>query len=181
MDDHAGGPHRHLSRRSLIATGALGRRGVGRVRPDDRHRVRRQPRPGPPTGVTKKITIYAEALPGEPLRLRARARPGDRPGPVLEMYEGDTLEITLVNTTDPAAVHPPARRRLQHRLRRQPAQRLVQQPRRDADLRLALARDDRRGGPAVHAGQRRLLALPRPRDGHRPRHRRRRARASTAR
>jgi FtsP/CotA-like multicopper oxidase with cupredoxin domain len=60
------------------------------------------------TGVTKRVTIYAEAIPGTNLfgYGLVRGQPSI-PGPVLEIYEGDTLEITLVNTTTQRlSIHP---------------------------------------------------------------------------
>jgi FtsP/CotA-like multicopper oxidase with cupredoxin domain len=59
------------------------------------------------TGVVKKITIYAEALPGNLYGYGLAPGQATIPGPLLEMYEGDTLEITLVNTTDKRlSIHP---------------------------------------------------------------------------
>jgi FtsP/CotA-like multicopper oxidase with cupredoxin domain len=58
-------------------------------------------------GVTKKITVYAEALPGGLFGYGLEPGKATVPGPLLEMYEGDTLEITLVNTTTQRlSIHP---------------------------------------------------------------------------
>ncbi|TDO42153.1 multicopper oxidase [Paractinoplanes brasiliensis] len=58
-------------------------------------------------GVTKRITIYAVALPGNQFGYGLTPETASIPGPVLEMYEGDTLEITLVNTTNQRlSIHP---------------------------------------------------------------------------
>ena len=63
MDDHAVGPHRHLSRRSLIATGALAAGALGASAPTIGTAFGGSPARAA-AGVTKKITIYAEQLPG---------------------------------------------------------------------------------------------------------------------
>ena len=85
----------------------------------------------------RQITIYAEPLPGTNLFGYA-LEPGKPtiPGPLLEIYEGDTLEIELVNnTTQRLSIHP-------HGVNYDTAsdgvaaQRLVQQPRRDPRLHL---------------------------------------------
>jgi FtsP/CotA-like multicopper oxidase with cupredoxin domain len=58
-------------------------------------------------GATRKITIYAEALPGGLFGYGLEPGKATVPGPVLEMWEGDTLEITLVNTTNQRlSIHP---------------------------------------------------------------------------
>ncbi|MEV4316249.1 multicopper oxidase domain-containing protein [Actinocrispum sp. NPDC049592] len=59
------------------------------------------------TGVVKKVTIYAELLPGNLYGYGLAEGQATVPGPTLEMYEGDTLEITLVNKTDKRlSIHP---------------------------------------------------------------------------
>ncbi len=58
-------------------------------------------------GQTHRVTIYAEALAGG--RFGYGLAPGEAtiPGPLLEIVEGDTLEIELVNTTDQRlSIHP---------------------------------------------------------------------------
>jgi FtsP/CotA-like multicopper oxidase with cupredoxin domain len=58
-------------------------------------------------GKTRRITLYAEALPGDMIGYGLERGKATVPGPVLEMWEGDTLEITLVNTTDQRlSIHP---------------------------------------------------------------------------
>jgi FtsP/CotA-like multicopper oxidase with cupredoxin domain len=59
-------------------------------------------------GALRQVTIYAEQLPGTNLYGYA-LEPGKPtiPGPLLEIYEGDTLEIELVNNTDQRlSIHP---------------------------------------------------------------------------
>ena len=59
-------------------------------------------------GQTRQITLYAEQLPGSNL-VGYALEPGKPtiPGPLLEIYEGDTLEIELVNNTDQRlSIHP---------------------------------------------------------------------------
>jgi manganese oxidase len=49
---------------------------------------------------TRRITIYAEALPNNQFGYGLEPGKATVPGPLLEIYEGDTLEIELVNTTN---------------------------------------------------------------------------------
>jgi FtsP/CotA-like multicopper oxidase with cupredoxin domain len=59
-------------------------------------------------GQLRQITLYAEQLPGSNL-VGYALEPGKPtiPGPLLEIYEGDTLEIELVNNTDQRlSIHP---------------------------------------------------------------------------
>jgi FtsP/CotA-like multicopper oxidase with cupredoxin domain len=59
------------------------------------------------TGATRKVTIYAEALPGGLYGYGLAPGQATVPGPILQMWEGDTLEITLVNTTNQRlSIHP---------------------------------------------------------------------------
>src|SRR4051812_12020080 len=58
-------------------------------------------------GLTHRITIYAEALPGGLYGYGLEPGKATIPGPLLEIYEGDTLEIELVNRTDQRlSIHP---------------------------------------------------------------------------
>ena len=58
-------------------------------------------------GLTRQITIYAEALPGGLYGYGLEPGKATIPGPLLEIYEGDTLEIELVNRTDQRlSIHP---------------------------------------------------------------------------
>ena len=62
---------------------------------------------GGPQGETRRITMYAEELPGGQYGYGLAPGEATIPGPVLEMWEGDTLEIELVNTTDRTlSIHP---------------------------------------------------------------------------
>lgn len=59
-------------------------------------------------GLTRQLTLYADYLPGT-TRVGYGLEPGKPtiPGPLLEMYEGDTFEIELVNNTDQRlSIHP---------------------------------------------------------------------------
>jgi FtsP/CotA-like multicopper oxidase with cupredoxin domain len=59
------------------------------------------------TGVTRKITMYAESLPGNLIGYGLAPGQATVPGPILEVWEGDTLEIDLVNTTaERLSIHP---------------------------------------------------------------------------
>ena len=58
-------------------------------------------------GTTRHITVYAEALPGGQYGYGLTPGKATIPGPVLEMWEGDTLQVELVNTTDKRlSIHP---------------------------------------------------------------------------
>ncbi|WP_387967598.1 multicopper oxidase domain-containing protein [Georgenia faecalis] len=60
-----------------------------------------------PAGTTHRITMYVEELGGGQVGYGLEPGAATIPGPVLEMYEGDTMEITLVNTTDrDVSIHP---------------------------------------------------------------------------
>ncbi|MFI5937351.1 multicopper oxidase domain-containing protein [Actinoplanes sp. NPDC051494] len=113
--DNVDNPRPGFSRRSLIATGALGlavpiaatqawtdgrRSGVAAA-------ALTGGQPARADGAIKKVTIYAEALPGGLYGYGYAPGTATVPGPTLEMYEGDTLEITLVNATDQRlSIHP---------------------------------------------------------------------------
>ncbi|WP_460392254.1 multicopper oxidase domain-containing protein [Actinophytocola sediminis] len=56
---------------------------------------------------TRRVTIYAEALPGNQFGYGLEPGKATVPGPLLEIYEGDTLEIELVNSTaERLSIHP---------------------------------------------------------------------------
>lgn len=58
-------------------------------------------------GAVRQITLYAEALPGGLFGYGLAPGEATIPGPLLEIYEGDTLEIELVNSTDQRlSIHP---------------------------------------------------------------------------
>jgi FtsP/CotA-like multicopper oxidase with cupredoxin domain len=58
-------------------------------------------------GLTRQLTIYAEALPGGLYGYGLEPGKATIPGPLLEIYEGDTLVIELVNNTDQRlSIHP---------------------------------------------------------------------------
>jgi FtsP/CotA-like multicopper oxidase with cupredoxin domain len=58
-------------------------------------------------GVTRRITMYAEPLPGGLFGYGLAPGQATIPGPLLEMWEGDTLEIDLVNNTGQRmSIHP---------------------------------------------------------------------------
>jgi FtsP/CotA-like multicopper oxidase with cupredoxin domain len=61
----------------------------------------------PSKGTTRRITMYAEELPGGQYGYGLAPGKATIPGPVLEMWEGETLEIELVNTTGRRlSIHP---------------------------------------------------------------------------
>ncbi len=58
-------------------------------------------------GETKRITVYAEELPSGLYGYGLEPGKATVPGPILEIWEGDTLEIELVNNTDRRlSIHP---------------------------------------------------------------------------
>ena len=60
-----------------------------------------------PLATTRHITIYAEPLPGGQFGYGLAPGKATIPGPLLEMWEGDTLQIELVNnTTKRLSIHP---------------------------------------------------------------------------
>ena len=64
-------------------------------------------RAGDSQGEIRRITMYAEELPGGMIGYGLEPGKATVPGPVLEMWEGDTLEIELVNNTDHRlSIHP---------------------------------------------------------------------------
>ena len=105
MDDNVVNLDRgHVNRRSLLAAaGVLGLTGAAvtlATTTGDRPAAAA-------AAVTTKITIYAETLPGGLIGYGLTRGGATVPGPILQMYEGDTLEITLVNTTDRRlSIHP---------------------------------------------------------------------------
>ena len=60
-----------------------------------------------PQGETRRITMYAEELPDGMVGYGLEPGKATVPGPILEIWEGDTLEIELVNNTDHRlSIHP---------------------------------------------------------------------------
>jgi FtsP/CotA-like multicopper oxidase with cupredoxin domain len=106
MDEHArtGWFATLVSRRAVLATGAAGLAApvamtLGVAAPYESASAQ--------TGTVRKVTMYAEALPGNLYGYGLEPGRATIPGPVLEIYEGDTLEITLVNNTDRRmSIHP---------------------------------------------------------------------------
>ncbi|HEV2783070.1 MAG TPA: multicopper oxidase domain-containing protein [Actinophytocola sp.] len=97
----------HVSRRSVLAGAAAGLAVPAAVT------VGAAPLAAAPVaatmaeGVTRRITLYAEALPGGLFGYGLAPGQATIPGPILEMYEGDILEIDLVNNTDQRlSIHP---------------------------------------------------------------------------
>ncbi|WP_367128523.1 multicopper oxidase domain-containing protein [Saccharothrix sp. HUAS TT1] len=102
MDKHVQ-PGRLVSRRAVLATGtaalAVPAAALGATTPRNTAIAQE--------GVVKRITLYAEALPGNLYGYGLAPGQATVPGPLLEVYEGDTLEITLVNNTDRRmSIHP---------------------------------------------------------------------------
>jgi FtsP/CotA-like multicopper oxidase with cupredoxin domain len=64
-------------------------------------------RQDPPHGGTRHITIYAEKISAQLVGYGLAPGKATVPGPVLEIWEGETLQIELVNTTDKTvSIHP---------------------------------------------------------------------------
>ncbi|MGC7093632.1 multicopper oxidase domain-containing protein [Amycolatopsis lurida] len=101
MDKAAQPARSGLSRRSMLATAAAGVLIPGMVA------GAAAPHAAAAAGVTRKLTIYAEPLPGGQFGYGLEPGKASIPGPLLEIYEGDTLEIELVNNTDQRlSIHP---------------------------------------------------------------------------
>jgi FtsP/CotA-like multicopper oxidase with cupredoxin domain len=61
----------------------------------------------PSHGGTRRVTIYAEKISDQLVGYGLAPGKATVPGPVLEMWEGETLQIELVNTTDKTlSIHP---------------------------------------------------------------------------
>lgn len=91
-----------FSRRSLVGVGAL-----GLAVPALTAAVTSNGQPARAAGAIRRITMYAESLGNNRYGYGFERGAATIPGPILEMYEGDTLEITLVNTTDQRlSIHP---------------------------------------------------------------------------
>ncbi|MET7421227.1 multicopper oxidase domain-containing protein [Dactylosporangium sp. NPDC005555] len=101
---------RLTSRRSMLMGGALAASAAGlgtALTPGLARSSRQTYRPVLAAGATRRVTIYAEALPGNLYGYGLAPGQATVPGPTLEMYEGDTLEVTLVNTTSQRlSIHP---------------------------------------------------------------------------
>ena len=100
MDKHdqAGPLRRLLSRRSVLAGAAVGvvaPAAVASTVPP----VAAGSSAGSAKGITRQITIYAEKV-GTGYGYGLEPGKATIPGPLLEIYEGDTLEIELVNNAD---------------------------------------------------------------------------------
>ncbi|MEV6107860.1 multicopper oxidase domain-containing protein [Streptomyces sp. NPDC051940] len=60
-----------------------------------------------PAGEVRRVTMYAEELPGGQLGYGLEPGKATVPGPLLTMYEGDTMVVELHNTLDvPVSLHP---------------------------------------------------------------------------
>lgn len=98
-----------VSRRSMLAGAAAGvvapvtatvlGGGTASAAPRDRGK--------PGDGQLRRVTVYAEELPSGLYGYGLQPGKATVPGPVLEIWEGDTLEIELVNNTDRRlSIHP---------------------------------------------------------------------------
>ncbi len=95
-------PFRQLSRRSVLA-GAT----ASAVVPAAAMSGVPAAAAAPKRGDTRRITMYAEKLPDGLIGYGTSPGEATVPGPVLEMWEGDALEIELVNNTDRTlSIHP---------------------------------------------------------------------------
>lgn len=108
-DNHAPSTARNLTRRSILAGAAAGAAfpAVATAASSVPAAAPQADRTARASGKTHRITLYAEAI-GDRLYGYGLA-PGEAtiPGPLLEMVEGETMEITLVNTTDRRlSIHP---------------------------------------------------------------------------
>ncbi|OZM72104.1 copper oxidase [Amycolatopsis antarctica] len=104
---HERPPAGRLSRRSILAGAAAGVVAPIAVSALAPPVASAAPRVAGVGGTTRQITIYAEALPNGEVAYGLNPGQATIPGPLLEIWEGDTLEIELVNTTDQRlSIHP---------------------------------------------------------------------------
>jgi manganese oxidase len=93
-----------VSRRSLIAGSVMAGGAIAAVGPAA---LMNQPAASAARARTRRVTIYAEKIGANQLGYGLTPGQATIPGPLLEIYEGDTLEIELVNTTDERlSIHP---------------------------------------------------------------------------
>ncbi|MEU6645607.1 multicopper oxidase domain-containing protein [Saccharomonospora sp. NPDC046836] len=101
-----GGSPRRVSRRSMLAGAAA----AGVVVPAVATGITAAAAPEPAVraaAATRRITMYAEELSGGLVGYGLAPGQATVPGPILEIWEGDTLEIDLVNNTDKRlSIHP---------------------------------------------------------------------------
>jgi FtsP/CotA-like multicopper oxidase with cupredoxin domain len=103
MDRQA--PAGRVSRRSMLAGAAVGI--VAPAVASSGVVVPTASAAGAKAGITRQVTIYVEALANGLYGYGLAPGQATIPGPLLEMYEGDTLEIELVNNTDKrVSIHP---------------------------------------------------------------------------
>jgi len=99
-----------LSRRSMLtgaAAAAAATPLTATVLGSPAHAAPGNGRGNPSQGGTRRITMYAENLPDDLIGYGLEPGKATVPGPILEMWEGQTLEITLVNNTDRRlSIHP---------------------------------------------------------------------------
>ncbi|GAA3465059.1 multicopper oxidase domain-containing protein [Saccharothrix longispora] len=102
-DAQTGRLARLISRRTVLATSAVGLAVPAVVAPG----ATPLREAAAQDGTVKRLTVYAEALPGNLYGYGLAPGEATVPGPTFEVYEGDTLEITLVNNTDRRmSIHP---------------------------------------------------------------------------
>ncbi|WP_232376758.1 multicopper oxidase domain-containing protein [Amycolatopsis aidingensis] len=111
-DHHAqeGLSGRNFSRRTMLTSAAMGAVApvvapavVGTAAPA----ATAKPRGKSSGGALRRITMYAEELPGGLIGYGLTPGGATVPGPILEIWEGDTLDIELINNTDrQLSIHP---------------------------------------------------------------------------
>lgn len=99
-------PGRRMSRRSILAGAAAAAPVAAGIA--SAPAAAAQPGNGrQQDGQTRRVTMYAEEIPGGMIGYGLAPGQATVPGPVLEIWEGDTLEIDLVNNTDRRlSIHP---------------------------------------------------------------------------
>lgn len=120
MPENTGGPGvfgRPIPRRTILTGAAAGVLAPVLVTGAQAHA---EVRPGAGTGsvvvratgdgskaTTRHVTLYAESMAGGLTGYGLEPGKATVPGPIIEMWEGDTYEVTLVNTTDQRlSIHP---------------------------------------------------------------------------
>ncbi|SFB25191.1 Multicopper oxidase [Amycolatopsis marina] len=98
---------KRLSRRSMLAGAAAGVVAPAAIASLGGSAATAQGNSKGDSGKTRRITMYAEEFPDGNVGYGLAPGKASIPGPILEIWEGDTLEIDLVNNTDRRlSIHP---------------------------------------------------------------------------
>ncbi|MEU9888776.1 multicopper oxidase domain-containing protein [Sphaerisporangium sp. NPDC051011] len=110
MTDEGRGTTRRLFSRRVFTTSAAAATAAAAIAPfvpSSQAGASQADKPaGKPGGGVRRMTLYAEKLPDGQLAYGLEPGKATIPGPLIEMVEGETLEIEMVNNADvPASLH----------------------------------------------------------------------------